>query len=279
MTVSGRRGEYRLQVPPAWAASSAVVTWWYPRASATIGAGMSRTCWRMAQARPAASASSSLHVSTGKQGHNQSLAGRRRPLPSRSANPAGMPAVSLYLIPVYRPPYRYTGKPAALGGDMKNITESELAAQYQRANSLWPFIHQTELARGLPRMLLFAVGSRETNLTNEVGDGGHGHGVWQLDNRSHNPPGGFAAFDHNVPLQCAIAAGMLQALLAIRHGNVQEAAAMYNSGRPDDAHTTGKDYGTDVVQRMGFLQQKFGNIVRFGGPPPAWFHRNLGLAS
>ena len=162
---------------------------------------------------------------------------------------------------------------------MKNITESELAAEYQRANSLWPFIHQTELARGLPRMLLFAVGSRETNLTNETGDGGHGHGVWQLDNRSHNPPGGFAAFDHNVPLQCAIAAGMLQALLAIRHGNVQEAADMYNSGHPDDAHTTGKDYGTDVVQRMGFLQQKFGNIVSFGGPTPAWFHRDLGLAS
>jgi hypothetical protein len=40
-----------------------------------------------------------------------------------SANPAGMPAVSLYLIPVYRPLYRYTGKPAVLGGDMKNITE------------------------------------------------------------------------------------------------------------------------------------------------------------
>jgi peptidoglycan hydrolase-like protein with peptidoglycan-binding domain len=82
-----------------------------------------------------------------------------------------------------------------------------------------------------------------------------------------------------VPLQCAIAAGMLQALLAIRHGNIQEAAAMYNSGSPDDAHTTGHDYGTDVVQRMGFLQQKFGNIISLGGPPPAWFHRDLGLAS
>src|SRR6201990_3148787 len=106
-----------------------------------------------------------------------------------------------------------------------NITESELSAQYQRAKSKWPFIHQTEQARGLPRMLLFAIGSRETNLTNEVGDFGHGHGVWQLDDRSHMPPGGFAQFDVNVPLQCAIAAALLQALLAIRHGNVQEAAA------------------------------------------------------
>ena len=95
------------------------------------------------------------------------------------------------------------------------ITESELTAQYQRANSTWPFIHQTELAHGLPRMLLFAVGSRETNLTNEVGDFGHGHGVWQLDDRSHTPPGGFPHFDANVPLQCATAAAMLQGILAI----------------------------------------------------------------
>jgi hypothetical protein len=55
------------------------------------------------------------------------------------------------------------------------ITESALTAQYQRASSAWPFIHQAELARGLPRMPLFAVGSRETNLTNEAGDSGHGH--------------------------------------------------------------------------------------------------------
>ena len=49
------------------------------------------------------------------------------------------------------------------------ITESALTAQYQRAGSAWPFVHQAGLARGLPRMLLFAAGSRETNLTNDVG--------------------------------------------------------------------------------------------------------------
>ena len=113
-----------------------------------------------------------------------------------------------------------------------DITEAELTAQYQRASVVWPFIHQIELARGLPRMLLFAVGSRETNLTNEVGDFGHGHGVWQLDDRSHTPPGGFAQFDANVPAQCAFAAAMLQGLLAITGGDVEEAAAIYNSGQP-----------------------------------------------
>lgn len=159
------------------------------------------------------------------------------------------------------------------------ITESELAAQYQRASSAWPFIHQTELARGLPRMLLFAVGSRETNLTNEVGDFGHGHGVWQLDNRWHTPPGGFARFDVNVPLQCAIAAAMLHDMLVSTGGNVEEAAAIYNSGQRGEFGTTHHNYGIDVRQRMQFLQRKFGNGSRVQRGTPAWFHRDLGLAS
>jgi hypothetical protein len=164
-----------------------------------------------------------------------------------------------------------------------DITESQLSAEYQGANSKWPFIHQTELAHGLPKMLLFAVGSRETNLTNEVGDfdshgHGHGHGVWQLDDRSHTPPGGFANFDGNVPLQCATAADMLHSLLTIEAGNVERAAARYNSGRPDRAATTGGDYGIDVLERMQTLQRLF-PIVDPGPVPPPWFHRELALAS
>ena len=159
------------------------------------------------------------------------------------------------------------------------ITESALTAQYQRASSAWPFIHQAELARGLPRMLLFAVGSRETNLTNEVGDFGHGHGVWQLDDRSHTPPGGFARFDVNVPLQSAIAATMLQGMLTITGGNVEEAAAIYNSGQRGELGTTHHDYGIDVQQRMQFLQQTLGNGSLVQPGTPAWFHRELSLES
>ena len=159
------------------------------------------------------------------------------------------------------------------------ITESALIAQYQRASAAWTFIHQTELARGLPRMLLFAVGSRETNLTNVVGDFGHGHGVWQLDDRSHTPPGGFARFDANVPLQCEIAATMLHGMLAITGGNVEEAAAIYNSGQRGELGTTHHDYGIDVRQRMLFLQRKFGNGSRVQPGTAGWFHRDLGLAS
>jgi hypothetical protein len=158
------------------------------------------------------------------------------------------------------------------------ITEPELSAQYQRASSQWPFIHQTEIARGLPRMLLFAVGSRETNLTNEVGDSGHGHGVWQLDDRSHTPPGGFAQFDANVPLQCSIAADMLHDLLTIEAGNVERAANRYNSGQPETIHTTHGNYGPDVVERMQTLRRLFAADGHQQNVPP-WYHRELGLAS
>ena len=156
------------------------------------------------------------------------------------------------------------------------ITGAELASQYQQASLTWSFIHQTELVHGLPRMLLFAVGSRETNLTNEVGDGGHGHGVWQLDDRSHTPPGGsWPAFDANVASQCATAAAMLHGLLASTGGNVEKAAAIYNSGQPDEPGTAHGDYGIDVLERMQFLQQFPGGSANV----PLWFHRDLGLAS
>jgi hypothetical protein len=96
----------------------------------------------------------------------------------------------------------------------------------------------------------------ETNLTNEVGEFGHGHGVWQLDDRSHTPPGGFANFDSNVPLQCAVAADMLHSLLTIEGGNVERAADRYDSGQPE-WKTTGSDYGIDVLERMQTLQRLF----------------------
>jgi hypothetical protein len=126
-------------------------------------------------------------------------------------------------------------------------------------------------------MFVFAIGSRETNLTNEVGDFGHGHGVWQLDDRSHVPPGGFAQFDGNVPLQCSIAADMLHDLLTMEAGNVERAANRYNSGQPETALTTGHDYGPDVVQRMQTLQRLFPSDG--SGNVPAWFTRDLGIAS
>lgn len=144
-----------------------------------------------------------------------------------------------------------------------NITAAQLLTEYDRAFASWPFIGEIEDTYGLPFMLLFAVGSRETNLTNEVGDGGHGHGVWQLDDRSHPIPAGFGA---DVPAQATTAARMLHDLLAEYGGKVAPALAAYNAGTGTvaynlahglnvDTGTAGGDYAADTMARMEVLQR------------------------
>lgn len=143
-----------------------------------------------------------------------------------------------------------------------NIDGETLDAQYERARKAWPFIELVEAQYHLPRLTLYAVGSRETNLTNEVGDGGHGHGVWQLDNRSHDIPPGF---DANVELQAVRAAGMLAALRGTFGGDARAAFAAYNAGAGTveynlahgldiDTGTAHGDYSIDVAQRLAWLQ-------------------------
>ena len=150
------------------------------------------------------------------------------------------------------------------------ISAADLSAQYERAAHEWPFIETLEQVYKLPRMMLFAVGSRETNLTNETGDGGHGHGVWQLDDRSHTIPPGFGS---NVRLQATTAAHMLAGLLAEFAGQPPETkirAAMvgYNAGAGTAAYnlehfidldtgTAHDNYSADTYARMTYLQGAF----------------------
>jgi hypothetical protein len=120
------------------------------------------------------------------------------------------------------------------------------ASDYHRAAEQWPFITHIEEQYCLPHNILFAVGSRETGLHNIVGDHGHGHGVWQLDDRWHNIPHGF---DKDPVAQAHVAAEMLQQLHQ-RFGDWEKALNAYNSGHPDAAHTTGHNYGPDVLHRL-----------------------------
>lgn len=146
-----------------------------------------------------------------------------------------------------------------------NIAPVDLDAEYERAIAAWPFLHGLEPVYGLPYQLLAAVGSRETNLTNEVGDGGHGHGVWQLDDRSHPIPAGF---DADVHAQAVQAAAMLRALAGQFSGRWDAVLAAYNAGAGTatynlanglniDTGTAGGDYSADTLARMHYLQQRF----------------------
>lgn len=131
-----------------------------------------------------------------------------------------------------------------------NIAPATLLDQHDRAREHWSFIDDVEAWCGLPPKLLYAVGSRETNLTNEIGDGGHGFGIWQRDNRSH--PGLTPAYLNDVHQQAADAAALLVANLHAC-GSWRGALAMYNSGRPDDRYTTGHDYAADTLARLSCL--------------------------
>lgn len=162
------------------------------------------------------------------------------------------------------------------------------------ASTQWSFITDINNKYGLPKNLLYAIGSRETNLRNVVGDGGHGHGVFQLDNRSHQIPTGF---DQDVHAQAETAAQMLQALHKA-YGDWTKACNAYNSGSPLTSHTAGGDYGPDVMARQGFLEGLADPIPQQSGSGPSsipdmsygqkypvmaklqvWFNKNFPLYS
>lgn len=140
-------------------------------------------------------------------------------------------------------------------------TAATLKKQAARALADWPFLPDVEKRHGLPAGLLLAVGSRETNLTNKLGDKGHGHGVWQRDDRWWPIPDGF---DQDVQQQAGAAAD----LLADNHkalGDWGHAVAAYNAGltgvkdalaagKSADAPTAGGDYAADVLGRLAHFQ-------------------------
>ncbi|MFI8792575.1 peptidoglycan-binding protein [Streptomyces sp. NPDC055105] len=134
--------------------------------------------------------------------------------------------------------------------------------QQAAALKSWPFIPDVEKAHGLPAGLLIAVGSRETNLTNKIGDGGHGFGVWQRDNRWHDVD---ETYLKDVRKQAEDAATLLAANYKALD-NWGYAVAAYNrgltgvkdalaAGKSPDSVTAGGDYAADVLGRLAHLQE------------------------
>jgi soluble lytic murein transglycosylase-like protein len=94
---------------------------------------------------------------------------------------------------------------------------------------------------GIDPDLLAAVAAQETGGPdtnaghNVVGDGGHGRGLFQIDDRSH--PFATSAAAMNPGQNADYAAGMISGLLKRYGGNVQEALSAYNTGSPTAAGT------------------------------------------
>lgn len=141
-----------------------------------------------------------------------------------------------------------------------NITEAQLDAQYQMAKAaLGDLIDQVEQDYNLPPFSMYALGSRETNLDpyyqSHAGDGGHGRGLWQVDDRSHDIPDDWAT---NVEWQCRAGADIFNDCLGAADDDFVAACNYYNSGQPNTSGTTGRDYGPDVNDRRNYLVSKYG---------------------
>lgn len=112
--------------------------------------------------------------------------------------------------------------------------------------------------------LLAAVAAQETGGPgsnaghNIVGDGGHGHGIFQIDDRWHDFAKSPAAMD---PAQNAdYAAGMLSGLIGRYGGDVHAALSAYNAGSPNATGTTTQwadgqnlGYADSVMRHYGDL--------------------------
>jgi hypothetical protein len=129
-----------------------------------------------------------------------------------------------------------------------------------------PQIAAAATRHNLDPRLLAAVAAQETggpgsnSGRNIVGDGGHGHGLFQIDDRWHAFASTPAAMD---PGQNAdYAAGILSRNLQRFGGNVRQALSAYNAGSPT-ATGTRTDWGDG--KPLGYADSVFRHLAHLGG--------------
>ncbi|HEY2475893.1 MAG TPA: transglycosylase SLT domain-containing protein [Candidatus Cybelea sp.] len=133
-----------------------------------------------------------------------------------------------------------------------------------------PQIVQAAQRRGLDPNLLAAVAAQETggpdsnSGRNVVGDGGHGHGIFQIDDRWHSFASSAAAM--NPASNANYAAAMLAGLLKRYGGDVHEALSAYNSGSPTAGGTATR---WADGSNLGYADSVLRHYARLtGGPAP-----------
>jgi RHS repeat-associated protein len=104
-------------------------------------------------------------------------------------------------VPPPPPPPGYEECKAALKAAKKTFQG------LQRALDQWPALKAVGFAMGVDPRVLGAIGIKETNFQNITGDFGHGHGVFQIDDRFH--PREAATIAYDVDLAANFAAGLV----------------------------------------------------------------------
>lgn len=126
----------------------------------------------------------------------------------------------------------------------------------------------------LPRGLLLAIASRETHCRNVVGDGGHGRGYFQIDDRSHksflnrtNAGAGVPPVKEAADYAAALVVGNLdfgRGKTVPESKLLKFALSSYNCGAGNaikgfrngdsDQITANANYGADVLDRLAIVQ-------------------------
>ncbi|MBD5654164.1 MAG: hypothetical protein IAI50_03160 [Candidatus Eremiobacteraeota bacterium] len=103
-------------------------------------------------------------------------------------------------------------------------------------------------------MLLLAIGKQETDFGRSrsydgatgLGDGGNGHGMFQLDGRTPGRDALLRSVDHDDARSADVAAGMVREGLDRSHGDVLGAMRYYNSGKIHGRTSTADFHGHHV---------------------------------
>ncbi len=152
------------------------------------------------------------------------------------------------------------------------LAQTQLAQQGVRYA---PQIARAAARHGVDPALLAAVAAQETGGpgtnagSNIVGDGGHGHGVFQIDDRWHAFAKSSRAMDPGA--NADYAARMLSGLLRRYGGNVGEALSAYNAGDPHARGTSTRWGDGQVLGYADSVMRHYRNIagVSAAGQPPS----------
>ena len=131
-----------------------------------------------------------------------------------------------------------------------------------------PQIVQAAHQHGVSARLLAAVAAQETGGpgsnagSNIVGDGGHGRGLFQIDDRWHAFARDPAAMDPQA--NADYAAGMISGLLRRYGGDVHKALSAYNAGDPN---ATGTVTSWQDGRSLGYADSVLRHYIQLGGAP------------
>ena len=156
--------------------------------------------------------------------------------------------------------------------DMASL-ENVLRIQMTRDHALTGMLLSGASKYQLPAAFVLAIASRETGIVNTVGDGGHGRGVMQIDDRYHDVAR-TTDFYKEPGVMINYACAMLEDDLLWARRNwpkytepqhLKIAAAAYNRGQGGakkgivegdaDKYTAHGNYGADILKRMEVFEK------------------------